>query len=47
MDRCRYIALTDANLSQISWAEKEDIQSLVRLPLYANKVKNVLSLCSM
>lgn len=34
MDRCLYIALTDANLSRLSWAEKEDIQQLVRLLLY-------------
>ena len=34
MDRCLYIALADANLSRLSWAEKEDIQQLVRLLLY-------------
>ncbi|WP_455501417.1 nucleoside hydrolase-like domain-containing protein [Gemmiger sp.] len=38
MERCRYIALTDVNPSRLPWAERDDIQSLVRLLLYANEV---------
>lgn len=38
MDKCRYIALTDVNPSWLPWTEKDDIQSLVRLLLYANDI---------
>ena len=38
MDKYRYIALTDVNPSRMPWAEKDDIQSLVRLLLYANEI---------
>lgn len=38
MEKCRYIALTDINASRLPWAEKDDIQSLIRLLLYANEI---------
>lgn len=38
MEKCRYIALTDINPSRLPWAEKDDVQSLVRLLLYANEI---------
>lgn len=38
MEKCRYIALTDVNPGKLPWTEKDDIQSLMRLLLYANEV---------
>lgn len=38
MEKCRYIALTDINPARFPWTEKDDIQSLMRLLLYANEV---------
>lgn len=38
MEKARYIALTDVNPSRFSWTEKDDIQSLVRMLLYANEI---------
>ena len=38
MEKCRYIALTDINPSRLPWAEKDDIQSLIRLLLYSNEI---------
>lgn len=38
MEKCRYIALTDISASPFPWAEKDDIQSLIRLLLYSNEI---------
>ena len=38
MDKTRYIALTDINPKHLSWTEKDDIQSLIRLLLYSNEI---------
>lgn len=38
MGKCRYIALTDINPSCLPRAEKDDIQSLIRLLLYTNEI---------
>ncbi len=38
MEKNRYIALTDINPSYLPWAEKDDIQSLIRLLLYTNEI---------
>lgn len=38
MEKNRYIVLTDINPSYLPWAEKDDIQSLIRLFLYTNEI---------
>ena len=37
-EKVRYIVLTDVNPGHFPWAEKDDIQSLVRLFLYSNEI---------